>query len=71
MARFETVADLERMYPQQPRMSFNPQYYYLSEQDSRLVDLYKDSNDERDRMIVKLILDKANASYSMHCQETR
>lgn len=71
MARFETPADLERMYAQQPRRPFNPQYYYLSEQDSRLIDSLKDSGDEKDQLIVKLILDKANASYGAHCQETR
>lgn len=71
MARFETPADLVRMYPKRPRAPFNPQYFYLSEEDSRLLDARLGSQDENDRLIVRLILDKANASFAAHCREDR
>ena len=42
-------------------------YYYLSKEDSDLYDKHKDKTDEASQTIVRLILDKARASYSTHC----
>ena len=42
-------------------------YYYLSKEDSSRLDELKDSDDPKDQKIVRLILDKAEASRSAHC----
>lgn len=49
------------------RMPNSQQYYYLSLADSILYDEVNGSNDPKDAMICKLLLDKAKASHSAHC----
>jgi hypothetical protein len=41
-------------------------YYYLSREDSDLYDEAKDSDDEKDKQIVKLILQKAQTCRGAH-----
>jgi hypothetical protein len=41
-------------------------YYYLSIQDSELYDKAKDSDDEKDKAIVRLILQKAERCRGSH-----
>ena len=49
----------------------NEGYYYLSKKDSDLYDSVKNSKDPKDIQIKELILDKARASRSSHCRETK
>jgi hypothetical protein len=45
-------------------------YEYLSEMDSVLYDMVKDSEDTKDATIRMLLEDKAAASRNAHCQST-
>ena len=45
-------------------------YYYLSEEDSALYDRVKDSQELRDIEIARLIMEKAEACYTAHCEST-
>ena len=42
-------------------------YYYLSKEDSDLYDELNGSDDQKDKKIVQMILDKARASRAAHC----
>lgn len=42
-------------------------YAYLSDEESELYDKLKDSKEEKDQVICKLIIDKAKASRASHC----
>lgn len=46
------------------------QYAYMSLEDSKLYDELKDSDNPKDQKICQLILDKAKASWSDHCNMT-
>ena len=41
-------------------------YYYLNKEDSDLYDKLKNSDDEKDKQIIKLIVDKARTSSGHH-----
>jgi len=46
-------------------------YYYLSKKDSDLYDSLKDSDDPKDKQVVDLILDKAEACCAEHCRSNK